>query len=110
VTKIADVLPRAELLSVLYPTERMKIALSELYAKIIQFIQSAIKYYKSGRLAKSIAAVTKPFVLSFKPILEDITEASRRVDELANSALKAEIRDLHLQVKRLTEITLGIAT
>jgi hypothetical protein len=110
VAEIAGVLPRAELLSILYPTERMKFALSELYAKIIQFIQSAIKYYKSSRLSKSIAAVTKPFVLTFKPILEDITEASRRVDELANSALKAEIRDLHIQVKRLTEITLGMCS
>lgn len=107
VAKIADILPRAELLSILYPTQRMKIALSELYARIIQFIQSAIKYYKSSRISKSIAAVKNPFDLKYKPILEDIREASRRVDELANSALKAEIRDLHIQVKRLTETTLG---
>ena len=85
----------------------MKIALSELYAKIIQFVQLAVKYYKSGRIAKSLAAVTKPFDLKYKPILDDIREASRRIDELANSALKAEVRDLHLQVKRLTQITLG---
>ncbi|CAI6238245.1 unnamed protein product [Periconia digitata] len=108
ITKIADVLPRAELLSVLYPTKRMKTALSELYAHIIHFVQLAVKYYKSGRVAKSLAAVTKPFSIKYNPVLDDIRDASRRIYELANSAMKAELRDLHIQVRHLTEITLGV--
>lgn len=88
----------------------MKIALSELYAKVIQFVQLAVQYHKSGRVSKSLAAITKPFNLKYKPVLDDIREASRRIDELANSALKAEVRDLHIQVKQLTEITLGTSS
>ncbi|PVH95787.1 hypothetical protein DM02DRAFT_731625 [Periconia macrospinosa] len=107
VAKIGDALPRVELLYILYPTARMKTGLSELYAKIIQFVQLAIKYYKSGRLSKSLAAVTKPFSLKYKPVLDDIRECSRRIDELANIAHKAEFRDLHLEVKQLKEIALG---
>jgi len=85
----------------------MKVAISQLFAKIIQFVQSAVRYYKKGRLAKSITAVVKPFALSFKQIIDDITDCSRRVDELANSASKAEIRDLHQQFKALSELAIG---
>lgn len=88
----------------------MKTALSELYAKIIEFVQLAIKYYKSGRFSKSLAAITNPFNLKYKPVLDDIRESSRRIDELANVAHKAEFRDLHIEVKQLKEIALGIST
>ncbi|KAI0021358.1 hypothetical protein F4780DRAFT_770257 [Xylariomycetidae sp. FL0641] len=98
VAKIADALPRTEMLSGLYPTPRMREAVSLVYAKIIDFAILAIKWYKKGKLKHSISAIAKPFGLSFKPILEEITERSRRVDELASAASKAEIRDLHLRV------------
>ncbi|KAF2188503.1 hypothetical protein K469DRAFT_703077 [Zopfia rhizophila CBS 207.26] len=107
VSRIADVLPRAELHSVLYPTERMKESVAQLYANIIKFIQSAIKWYKKGTLAKSISAVINPYDVAFKDILEEITACSRRVDELANAALKAEIRDQHIQIQRLSELAIA---
>lgn len=86
----------------------MRTAISELYAHIIQFVQLAVKYYKSGRVAKSLAALGKPFSITYEPVLDDIRDASHRIDELANSAMKAELRDLHVQVRQLTEITLGV--
>ncbi|KAF2093915.1 hypothetical protein NA57DRAFT_61131 [Rhizodiscina lignyota] len=101
VSRIADVLPRAELHINLYPTPRMKEAIAVLYAKIIKFVQSAISYYKKDRISKSFTAVVKPFALSFKGAVEEITECSKRVDELANSASKAELRDLRVETRTL---------
>ncbi|OBR14149.1 Nacht domain protein [Colletotrichum higginsianum IMI 349063] len=103
VSRIADVLPRTELHSVLYPTQRMQDAVSQLYAKIIEFIMMAVKWYKKGKLAHSLTAITKPFNLGFKPIIEDITERSRRIDELASAASKAELRDLHISIHGLNK-------
>ncbi|WQF76109.1 hypothetical protein CDEST_01123 [Colletotrichum destructivum] len=103
VSRIADVLPRTELHSVLYPTQRMQDAVSQLYAKIIEFIMMAVKWYKKGKLAHSFTAITKPFSLGFKPIIEDITERSRRIDELASAASKAELRDLHISIHGLNK-------
>jgi hypothetical protein len=101
ISRIADVLPRAELHLGLYPTERMKETIALLYAKIIKFVQSAIGYYKKNRLSKSITAIVKPFALSFKEIVDEIAECSKRADELANSASKAELRDLRLETRNL---------
>ena len=101
ISRIADVLPRAELHLGLYPTERMKETIALLYAKIIKFVQSAISYYKKSRLSKSITAIVKPFPLSFKEIVDEIAECSKRADELANSASKAELRDLRIEARNL---------
>jgi hypothetical protein len=103
VAKIADVLPRTELHSVLYPTDRMQEAVSMVYAKMLEFSIVAIKWYKKGKLMHSISSVIKPFSLSFKSIIEELSERSRRVDELASAAAKAEIRDLHVNIHGLNE-------
>jgi hypothetical protein len=92
----------------------MQEAVSLVYAKILEFSVMAIKWYKKGRLMHSLSSVIKPFSLSFKSIVDEMTELSRRVDELANAAAKAEIRDLHVSVHglnqrihQLTEIMVG---
>jgi hypothetical protein len=103
ISRIADVLPRAELHLNLYPTERMKETIALLYAKIIKFVESAICYYKRNRLSKSITAIVKPFALSFKQIVDEIAECSKRADELANSASKAELRDLRIVARNLLD-------
>ncbi|KAI1342484.1 hypothetical protein F5Y15DRAFT_412990 [Xylariaceae sp. FL0016] len=102
VAKIADVLPRTELHSILYPTERMQEAVALVYAKILEFSVVAIKWYKEGKLMHTFSSIAKPFSIKFKPILEEIAERSRRVDELASAASKAEIRDLHIKIHGLT--------
>jgi hypothetical protein len=98
----------------LYPTDRMQEAVSMVYAKILEFSIMAIKWYKKGKLMHSISSVIKPFGLSFKPIVDELSERSRRVDELASAAAKAEIRDLHVnihglgeRVHQLTEMMVG---
>ncbi|KAK1516998.1 uncharacterized protein CCOS01_12547 [Colletotrichum costaricense] len=108
VSRIALVLPRTELHSVLYPTPRMQDAVSQLYAKIIEFALTAIKWYKKGKLSHSFTAIIKPFSLGFKPIVEEIAERSKHVDELASAAVKAEIRDLHVNIHRQNKTILQL--
>jgi hypothetical protein len=105
-TRIADVLPRSDLTAILYPTERVKEAVAQLYAHIIKFIQFAVRWYKKGKIAHSIAAILQPFQISCKDIVEGIAECSRRVDSLASSASKAELRDLHITVQQLARIVM----
>jgi hypothetical protein len=105
VSRIADVLPRAELASSLYQTDRMNSAVAQLYVKIMYFVQDAVRWYKMGKIKHSISAITKPYTLSFKDIVEEIAEASRNVDKEASAASKAEIRGLHLQVLHLSEVS-----
>jgi len=105
-TRIADVLPRSDLTTILYPTERVKEAVAQLYAHIIKFIQFAVRWYKKGKIAHSIAAILQPFQISCKDIVEEIAECSRRVDSLASAASKAELRDLHITVLQLAEMVM----
>ena len=85
----------------------MRLAVAQLYGKILQFVQEAVKWYKKGKLAHSVSAVFKPYELSFKPIIQEITEASRTVDQEASAASKAEIRQLYLKLQQLTQLSLG---
>jgi hypothetical protein len=101
ISRIADVLPRTELLSDLYPTDRMREAVASVYAKIIEFAVMAIRWYKKSKFMHSVAAILKPLKLSFGPIIEEIAERSRRVDQLASAASKAEIRDQHAKINNL---------
>lgn len=98
ISNLGDVLPRTELHAILYPTTRMREAVALLYAKIIEFIVKAIKWCKKGKLRHAFTAIAHPFELKFKAITDEITLRSRRVDELASAASKAEIRDLHLKI------------
>ncbi|KAH8747459.1 hypothetical protein F5883DRAFT_509694 [Diaporthe sp. PMI_573] len=113
ISNLADVLPRTELHSILYPTARMQEAISLLYAKIMQFVVKAIKWCKKGKARHAIYAIAHPFELKFKIIIDEITRRSRGVDELANAATKAEIRDLHFTVhqmhKSITHLTEMVA-
>ncbi|KAL6407249.1 nacht domain protein [Ilyonectria robusta] len=103
ISRIADVLPRTELHAGLYRTDRIQQAVSMVYAKIIEFSIRAIKWYKKNKLKHSITSIIKPFSLSFKDIVDEISDRSRTVDELASAAAKAEIRDLHINVRHLTQ-------
>lgn len=98
---IANVLPRTRLLYELYPTEAIQTAVANVYAKIVEFVLETVKWYKKNRLQHAIAAVVSPYKLSFKNIVDEIAERSRMVDELANTAVKAELRDVHLKVNTL---------
>ena len=79
----------------------MREAVARLYAKIIEFALKAVQWSKKGKISHSVTAILHPLKLSFGPVIDEIRELSRRVDELANAASKAEIRDQHAKINRL---------
>ncbi|KAF5684325.1 Nacht domain-containing protein [Fusarium circinatum] len=103
VSQIADVLPRTELHAILYPTDRMQEAVSMVYAKIIEFSITAIRWYKKNGFRRVISSIISPFSISFKDIIDEISERSRTVDQLANAANKAETRDVHTDLVGMRE-------
>ncbi|KAF8246083.1 hypothetical protein K440DRAFT_491115, partial [Wilcoxina mikolae CBS 423.85] len=97
----ADVLPRTDLSLLMYPTDRIKQAVSRLYAYIIQLMQRAVGWYKQGRVRHALSAIANPFSLTYQDIVDNICEASRNVDNLASAAARAEQRDMHIQIQQL---------
>jgi hypothetical protein len=76
----------------------MRDAVAHLYAQIIKFIQKAVTWYKKGALAHAWGSIARPWALSFQDNVEDVKVLSQRVDELASTAEKAELRDVHREV------------
>ena len=97
--RIADALPRAELQSVLYPTQKMKTAMTELYAYLLRFFIRARDWYEEGTIKSVIHAVLRPVELRYSELLEQIAETSRTIDQLAASGQQAELRDMHLAIQ-----------
>ncbi len=96
--QIADILPRANLTLVLYPTTRMQDVLARLYANIIHFMSQAIHWYRQGKLKHSVSSIFRPWSLSFQEIMESIKDDSIRLDKMSDMAAKAELRDTHVEV------------
>lgn len=101
--QIADILPRANLTLVLYPTTMMQDVLARLYANIIQFMSQAIDWYRQGKLKHSVSSIFRPWALSFEGTVESIKEDSIRLDKLADIAAKAELRDTHVEVVEMRQ-------
>ena len=97
-SQIADILPRANLTLVLYPTIAMQNVLAHLYANIIQFLYQAIYWYRQGKLKHSVSSIFRPWALSYHEQLEAIKDHSIRLDKLSDMATKAELRDTHVEV------------
>ncbi|KIW17804.1 hypothetical protein PV08_04999 [Exophiala spinifera] len=94
-SRIADHLPRHGLILKLYPTHQIKRGVSFLYAKIIEFLMSALVWYQEGRLKRIYHAVTQPVDVRYKGLFDEINECSRCVDRWAVVASQAELRDVH---------------
>lgn len=105
--RIGDVLPRTKLSAELYQTEHMKEAISRLYAHILLFFQQAVKWWNMGPAKKAVSVILKPFELDYKDTVEQIRICAKTVDDIANAAARAEVRDiniiLQLQGKKLQE-------
>jgi hypothetical protein len=98
IAEIAWTLPRVELQSVLYPTDRMKEAVTILYACILQFLIRARGWYEEGKRKRFIHSITRPVELRYRDLLDEITSNTLVIDKLATSGSQAEIRDLHKKV------------
>lgn len=106
-SEIADELPRVEIRSGLFPTDRMKDAVSKLCANILKFLTRAHKWYCEGSLKRTLHSFTQPFDLRYADILDDIKHDSYVVQELAACGQLAELRHVNSKVDRI-DYTLGI--
>ena len=77
----------------------MKEAVSRLYAHVILFFQQTVKWYNMSSAGRAISSIFKPFELDYKDTVEQIKLCSDTVDEIANAAARAEIRDMHITIQ-----------
>ncbi|KUJ14696.1 uncharacterized protein LY89DRAFT_671120 [Mollisia scopiformis] len=98
---MADALPSAQLKNVLYPTEQMKQAVAVLYSHILEILQRAAEWYRGGKIKHLLGSIARPWSLHFSDLVEDLSIAAKKVDELAIGASMAEQRDMHLEQQEL---------
>ncbi|GKT75274.1 hypothetical protein ColTof4_07697 [Colletotrichum tofieldiae] len=94
-SQIAACLPRVELATILYPTNRMREAVGTLYASLLRFFIRAREWCSEGSVRHLIHSITRPVELRYRDLLEDITAASREIDQLASSGARVEIREMN---------------
>ncbi|RFU72997.1 hypothetical protein TARUN_9255 [Trichoderma arundinaceum] len=99
-SQVATVLPRTELSLVLYPTERMKRAIAQLYAHIIRFLIRAKEWYDENKLKHLWHSISRPVELRFNGLISDIESLSATVDNLAMHGSRAELRDVHQKIEQ----------
>ena len=102
-SRVADVLPRVELANILYPTARMKKAVSGLYGHVIRFFLRAETWYQQGKLRHAWEALSRPVELRYEDLIEDIETCTKEVENLANAGSQAEQRDMHLEIQNLSK-------
>ncbi|KAF2802196.1 uncharacterized protein BDZ99DRAFT_402242 [Mytilinidion resinicola] len=100
ISQIADTLPRIELASNLYPTDRMRAAVTDLYVYILRFLIRARDWYEEGKLYHFLHSITRPEELRYKDLLEQISQSSRIINQLAVSGQQAEFRDIHDKINK----------
>lgn len=96
--KIGDVMPRTDFTLILYPTDKIQEEVAILYAHIMKFLQKAILWHNKSKLSHAVGSIFKPWALSWKENVIEISEQSKRIDELASLASKAELRDIHNKI------------
>lgn len=101
ICQIADVLPRAEVALLLYPTPRMRASVANIYKHILRFSQKAIAWYSKGKLAHALHAVINPWELQFEEEIIAIQTQTQNIEAEASMASRAELREAHLQIKQL---------
>lgn len=102
-TEIADALPRVEIRSDLFPTERMRAAVSKLCADILKFLTRAHKWYCEGCLKRTLHSFTQPFDLRYADILEDIRHGSYVVQDLAACGQLVELRHVNSKIDQIVD-------
>lgn len=102
-TEIADALPRVKVRSNLFPTERMKAAVSKLCANILKFLTRAHKWYYEGSLKRTIHSFTQPFDLRYADILGEIRHDSFVVQDLADCGQLVELRHVNEKIDQIVD-------
>lgn len=83
----------------------MREVAAKLYLHIIGFATRAIKWYEKRRIMKLVSALTSPFQLKFRDIVEDILDTSRSMDRIALSMSQVENRQMRLEITETRKLT-----
>ncbi|KAL9096074.1 MAG: hypothetical protein Q9165_001596 [Trypethelium subeluteriae] len=97
--KIADALPQTERDLLLYPCQMMEDLVATLYANIINFAQRAVQWYTEGKLKHAVSAVARPYSLRFQDVVTEVSETSRRIESLAHSLNRVELRQARTELQ-----------
>lgn len=76
----------------------MQTSVARLYAHIVNFFLSALKWYKDSRAVHALKSIFQPWDLKFRHEYEAIAAEAQQIGLLADAALKAEVRDTRLEV------------
>jgi len=108
-TEIANRLPRVKILSQLYATKQMRLAVDNLYSCILEFLLSAHSWCNESKFRHFYHSFTQPHKLHYQGLLDRITDCSNNVMELAALGSQTEIRVMHAsQARKLEEILNGL--
>jgi len=76
----------------------MQTSVARLYAHILNFFLSSLKWYKDNRAVHALKSIFQPWDLKFRPEYEAIAAEAQQIRRLADVAMKAEVRDTRLEV------------
>lgn len=99
--QISICLPRMELAAILYPTEKMKSAVAELYARVVRFLIRAQAWYEESKPLHLLHSITRPPELRYFDIMQEIETWAHTVESLASAGIQAETRDMHSKLEKV---------
>ncbi|KAK0759581.1 hypothetical protein N5P37_007769 [Trichoderma harzianum] len=98
---IAQVIPRAQLIIRLYPTQQIRQVIVEIYVHILKFLLRALSWYRESKMTHMLQAITKPAELRYGDILAAISSLSDTMSKMAEDSSHAEQRDMHTRIARI---------
>jgi len=97
--RICEAVRHVQLQLLLYPVKEMQELVGSLYSHLVKFAVRAIKWYQEPRILHALSAITRPYSLRFRDIVEDIHDTIRQIDRLALSMNQAEQRQILLKLE-----------
>lgn len=111
ISQVAVRLPRIKILSKLYPTRQMQLAVESLYSCILEFLLMAHAWCTESKFRHFYHSFTRPHELRYGDLLERITDCSNSMIELAAVGSQAEIHVMHeTQTTKLDDLLSELRT
>jgi len=76
----------------------MQTSVARLYAHILNFFLSSLKWYRDNCAVHALKSIFQPWDLNFRHEYEAIGAEAQQIGRLADVALKSEMRDTRLEV------------
>lgn len=93
--EVAERLPRAKVLSMLYPTKEIRLAVERLYAAILEFLLMTHSWLNESKVRHIYHSFTRPHELRYKKLLERMTDCTNEINEWADVGVRTEVRVMH---------------